>query len=74
MLIALGVAGILSFLIRKKYRSWAWYRSGKKGFLFFFWSLLFWSILAVLGKEWWILSLNLLFIGGLFMLGNDKLS
>ena len=33
---ALGIASILGLLVGKKYHSFTWYKSGKKGFLFFF--------------------------------------
>ena len=69
----LGALG-LNFLLKKKYRSLTWYKSGKKGFLFFWFLFCFWLILAILSKTWWFLGLSLLFGLGLFILGDDKFS
>lgn len=44
-----GVAGIVFYpLLKKKYRSFAWYKSGKTGFLFSLYSLYTFSFLLVL--------------------------
>lgn len=46
---ALGLGGILAFpFLRKNYRSFAWYKSGKTGFLITFYSLFLSLILLVL--------------------------
>jgi hypothetical protein len=71
---ALLVAGILSLLVGKKYHSLTWYKSGKKGFLFFWFSIVFWLILGPIYRFYWLSAISLLFVGGLFMLGNDKFS
>jgi hypothetical protein len=74
IMMALIVTGILSFLVRKKYRSLLWYKSGKKGFLFFWFFIIFWLVLGPIYRIYWLSALSLLFGGGLFMLGNDKFS
>lgn len=53
-----GILMILSIAVAKRYRSFAWYPSGKKGFIFW-WVLLFFGLLSavwvyILKYEWWI--------------------
>ena len=72
--LALMGALVLTGVMKKKYRSLQWFKSGKKGFLFFWFSIWFWLIFAVISRIWWVAGASLLFIGGLFMLGYDKLS
>lgn len=68
---------LLNFWVVAKYRSWVWYRSGKKGFSFFFTSSICCLLLAgtsIIVKDSWqiiltYLSLSLIFISGLFILG-----
>jgi len=74
LVVALGGALGLSFILKKKYRSLVWYKSGKKGFLFFWFFFCFWLILAIISTIWWLLGLSLLFAIGLFILGDDKFS
>jgi hypothetical protein len=74
IMIALGIAGILSVLVGKKYHSLTWYKSGKKGFLFFWFSIIFWLVLGSIYRIYWLSAFSLLFMVGLFMLGNDKFS
>ena len=74
LVVALAGALGLSFVLKKRYRSITWYKSGKKGFLFFWFFFCFWLIFAIISKIWWLLGLSLLFASGLFILGNDKFS
>jgi len=74
IMISLAVAGILSLLVGKKYHSFTWYKSGKKGFLFFWFSIIFWLVLGPIYRIYWLSAFSLLFATGLFMLGNDKFS
>lgn len=74
LIACLGISGIFSLLMGKRYHSLFWYKSGKKGFLFFWYSIIFWLILGIFYKIYWLSALSLLFVGGLFMLGNDKFS
>ena len=74
LLLAVIGATCFSIPIRKKYRSLVWYKSGKKGFLFFWFFILFWLIFAAVSKIWWMGLLSLLFAGGLYILGDDKFS
>lgn len=68
---------ILSSIIAGKYRSFIWYKSGKKGFVFFFVSLvigLVMSIVSLFYKDSIIvvstyLLLSLISLSGLFILG-----
>ncbi len=77
VLAVLIIVGILSLIIGKKYRSFVWYKSGKKGFLFFFVNILFWLILgvrALIFKDGVIVGslyviLSLISLTGLVMLG-----
>ena len=71
---SLGGAMGSSLALKNKYRSLLWYKSGKKGFLFFWYFLNFWLILAILTRQWWLLVLSLLFGVGLYILGDDKFS
>jgi hypothetical protein len=75
-LVVFGLLGasFLTIPMRKKYRSLQWFKSGRKGFLFFWFSIFFWLIFSVISKLWWLGSLVLLFVGGLFMLAYDKFS
>jgi hypothetical protein len=74
VVLALFWAGVLTVPMKKKYRSLQWYKSGRKGFLFFWFLICFWLIFALVSRQWWMGSFSLLFIAGLFMLGNDKFS
>lgn len=74
IILSLLGASLLTIPMRKKYRSLQWFKSGRKGFLFFWFSILFWLVFSVISKIWWLSSFSLLFIMGLFMLGNDKFS
>jgi len=73
MIIAMVIAGWLS----GKYRSLWWYKSGKKGFVFFFLSFVVLGLLGVaeliMGGRIWLgvgeVLLGLLFWAGLFILG-----
>jgi hypothetical protein len=67
-------AMILTLPMKKKYRSLQWFKSGRKGFLFFWFSIWFWLIFGIITKLWWPSGISLLFVGGLFMLGYDKFS
>lgn len=74
IVLALFGAALLTVPMRKKYRSLTWFKSGKKGFLFFWFLIWFCLIFAVISKLWWVGGLSLLFIVGLFMLAYDKFS
>jgi len=75
-LIVLALLGalLLTIPMKKKYRSLQWYKSGRKGFLFFWFLICFWLILAIISRTWWMGGLSLLFVAGLFMLAYDKFS
>lgn len=67
---------VMSIWIRKLYRSFVWYRSGKKGFGFFFTNAIFFLFLSIyflINKEriffWVLLSVGLINGTGLFILG-----
>ncbi len=74
ILITVVVAMLLTMPMKSKYRSLQWYKSGRKGFLFFWFLIWFCLVFAAVSRLWWVASLSLLFMGGLFMLGNDKFS
>lgn len=77
MMIVLVVTWASSVLIGKKYRSLVWYKSGKKGFLFFWANVVFWLIYLALmlvfnrgNNDWYFVLIAVLISGGgLFMLG-----
>ena len=74
---AAGVSLVSSLLMGKKYRSLVWYKSGKKGFLFFWANVVFWLVYLLImflfnkaGSGCYpVLVLVLISGGGLFMLG-----
>lgn len=74
VILSLLGASLLTIPMRKRYRSLQWFKSGRKGFLFFWFSICFWLIFAIISKLWWLGAFALLFIVGLFMLGYDKFS
>ena len=74
LLISLLGAVILTIPMKGKYRSLVWYKSGRKGFLFFWMMMWFWLIYTGVSRTWWMGGIGLLFLGGLFMLAYDKLS
>lgn len=72
------VLGLMAALwVKKKYRSFVWYVSGKKGFVFYFTAILVFAMftgISFLLKQGWIirslyLVLSLLSVIGLFILG-----
>jgi len=70
----LGLVFIIYLFLKGRYRSFTWYRSGKKGFLFFLGNMIFFTYISVItGIYWWMIPV-LICGGGLVMLGNDKLS
>ncbi|MGI5840606.1 MAG: prolipoprotein diacylglyceryl transferase family protein [Patescibacteria group bacterium] len=77
VLMVLMIIGVLTMIVSKKYRSYVWYKSGKKGFIFFFTNVLFWLFLALKGvlfKDGYFISGIYLTVGlisliGLFILG-----
>lgn len=72
--IALVVAIILTAIVKGKYRSFTWYKNGKKGFLYFWFLMIFFLVLGPSIGIYWLSLLSLIFGVGLFMLGNDKFS
>lgn len=76
-LIILPIGAALSYFLKGKYRSWGWYRSGKKGFGFFLTAAVYcWlmSGISLIFKDDLItvftyLILGLISVGGLFILG-----
>ncbi len=77
LLIAMGGYLLANFL-KGKYRSVTWYKSGKKGFIFFFTNLVLSIIMSVMSfvfKDGWFMSvfylvLSLIFGMGLVILGD----
>jgi len=70
---------LLSWLVRNRYRSLVWYKSGKKGFLFFWSNFWFFMFRFAVDRQWLSAGLGLIFGLGLFILGelfrlkkNDK--
>jgi len=80
--IGLLIASILSmgggYVVTEKYRSFSWYKSGKKGFVYFFSVILFFLINYILSFifdsswkfNWLFVILGLIFGVGLSMLGD----
>lgn len=74
------VSLVTSFLLKKKYRSFVWYKSGKKGFIFFWANLIVWLLLG-LSSIWFkdsvfhsifYLAISLIFLVGLGILGEVR--
>lgn len=75
---ALAMVLVLALTVKDKYRSFGWYYSGKKGFVFFWINA--WYALMELGLSFWFdeplwlkvvyLAWNLLSVAGLFILGD----
>lgn len=72
--IALAVAIILTVIVKGKYRSFTWYKNGKKGFLYFWFLMIFFLVLGPILGKYWLSIFSLIFGAGLFMLGDDKFS
>lgn len=65
------VTGIIAWVLRGKYRSLWWYKSGKKGFLFLMANIIFFSVTSMLFANYWLLTISLLSVVGLVMLGHE---
>jgi len=71
---------VMSLVLGRKYRSFVWYKSGKKGFLWYFFNIFLFLFLGGLllwlgkGMFWWIFSFLLSLISGvgLFILSSDN--
>lgn len=74
LLLASGISMLGYWFFYGKYRSFLWYKSGKKGFLFLMVNILFFLTVSVISKNWWFIIVSLICGVGLIMLGNDKLS
>ena len=82
LVLVAGLGLIVNRLVSKKYRSFSWYKSGKKGFGFFFTNTVVLMILALVTGIMFhnlvaavILSvLGLIFLAGLFILGEVFIS
>lgn len=62
------IAALAGLAVRKKYRSFGWYRSGKKGFVWWFVNMVFWLGIGAVVK-WWIGGIGLISGVGLAILG-----
>lgn len=73
---------IINKLVAKRYRSFGWYKSGKKGFGWFFPNLIVFLFLALVGVFWfkdWLIAVifglfGLISLAGLFILGEVFIS
>lgn len=65
----LAAAYALVTWVEKKYRSFWWYKSGKKGFVWLVANIWIWSVLAIVSGQYAYLVLGLISLGGLVMLG-----
>lgn len=68
------LAGVVSWWFGGRYRSFVWYRSGKKGFVFLVVNILIWLSWAGLSANYWKLFLGLISGVGLVMLGDVLVS
>ena len=74
---AIVVSLVLFEILKGKYRSFVWYRSGKKGFVFFAVNFIFWLLLGILSfvfklgqvQAYLSLAVGLISLLGLFILG-----
>ena len=67
--IMLLVTYLLTVWLEKKYRSFGWYRSGKKGFAWLAANLFLGVFLAIITGQWPYLIISLLSLMGLVILG-----
>lgn len=68
----MAITLILSYLLKDRYRSMVWYRSGKKGFLFFLANFGFFvTCFFVYDLRWLCLLIGLISGAGLFILGES---
>lgn len=74
LIISLAVATVASLIMKRRYRSIVWYKSGKKGFLYFWFGIFFCLVAGISYRVWWLSGFSLIFMVGLYMLGNDKFS
>ena len=77
ILVLIICSGLTSF-VKRKYRSFIWYKSGKSGFVWFFINFFFWAVMSVISLLLWnnetvafiYLLLSLTSFLGLFILGD----
>lgn len=70
IVVVLIVGGLIGWLLSGRYRSFVWYRSGKKGFVFLVVNMVVWLLLAGLNRNYWSLGLSLISLLGLVILGD----
>lgn len=68
ILILVTAYGLVAW-IEKRYRSFWWYKSGKKGFVWLVANIWVWVALAILSRQYYFLILGLISLAGLVMLG-----
>jgi hypothetical protein len=79
LVLEIVIAMVVAMWLKGKYRSFGWYKSGRKGFVFFFLSFLVLELLAIaeliMGGRAWLaggqIFCGLLFLLGLIMLGRE---
>jgi len=74
LIILLTIVAMIGCLIKGRYRSYPWYKSGKKGFLFLALNILFFIGLSVVFLNYYYLIMALISVVGLVMLGNERYS
>ena len=65
------VTCVIARVLRDKYRSLWWYKSGKKGFLFLISNMILFTGLSVISGNYYLLILSLLSTTGLVILGHE---
>jgi len=72
LIILLGIIYVVGWVLKSRYRSLWWYKSGKKGFLFLMVNALFFVGLTIIFRNYYYLIMTLLSTVGLVMLGNER--
>lgn len=65
------VTGVIAWVLKDKYRSLWWYKSGKKGFLFLIFNIVFFAGISIITGNYYLLFISLLSLIGLGILGHE---
>ena len=72
LIILLILMFIIGILLKNRYRSLWWYKSGKKGFLFLVTNILFFIGFSIIFENYYYLIMALISLIGLAMLGHER--
>jgi len=72
LLTLLALTCLVGLLLKGRYRSFWWYKSGKKGFLFLMVNIVFFIGISITYNNYFFLIMSLLSLLGLVILGNER--